>query len=180
MNVPNFLLICLIVAPLFAHIRRWKPQALFAIAALIYGGLGIAPNIETQIVLSDPRGLAAHDADTYYTVTTAGLSLVFALIMTTCALVTWFQVKFGAMRFPRITNLLFWLLHISLICSNWPHLISLLNLSKPTRYIEYSVAFETVNQISTLGMLVALLSLLSLLLLLVWSVASSWKEGRIS
>lgn len=178
MNVPNFLLICLIVAPLFAHIRRWKPQALFAIAALIYGGLGIAPNIETQIVLSDPRGLAAHDADTYYTVTTAGLSLVFALIMTTCALVTWFQVQFGAMRFPRITTLLFWLLHISLICSNWPHLVLVFGFPKPTRYIEYAEIFEAINLISSSGMLFALASLLSLFLLLVWSGARSWKEGR--
>lgn len=178
MNLLNLLLLFLIVAPLFAHIRRWKPQALFTIAALIYGVFGIASNIETQIMLSDPRGQATHDADTHYMVTTAGPSLVFALIMTTCALVTWFQVQFGAMRLPRITTLLFWLLHISLICTSWPHLVLVLGFPKPTRYIEYAEIFKASNLISSLGMLVALASLLSLFLLFVWSGARSWKEGR--
>jgi len=162
-------LACAILAPLLAHLRQWKPAALFAVAALVYvifGGISFA---NVQIVLSNIQESEPQVHDTYYVVNRGHVSLNLGIIMAFFAALTWLQTRFGAMLYPRITKGLFWILHLGLIGASSFSTVLTFFIAPPRRYIEYSEYIETFNLVSAWASFASSTAGLGLIGVLIWS-----------
>ena len=100
-------LTCLILAPLIAHIRGWKPAALFFAVAAVYGIFGAVSFAQIQIVLSQVREAEPAYHDTYYVVSYGHFLVNIGIAMAVFGGITWVQTRFGAMRYPTLTKILF-------------------------------------------------------------------------
>lgn len=178
MDQSVFLIACLIVVPLAAHIRQWKPAALFAVSASVYAIFGSVNFINTQVILSNIGGSEPQLHDTYFVVNPGSTSLNHGLIMAIFASLTWLQTRFGAMRFPRATRALFWPFHLGLIGASSSAIVLVLLLPKPRSYIDYPEYIEVINRFSSWALLCSAIACLALTGLLIWSIALRWKAGR--
>ncbi|MEH6522844.1 cbb3-type cytochrome c oxidase subunit I [Sulfitobacter sp.] len=164
------LVACAILAPLFAHLRQWKPAALFAVVALVYvifGGISLA---NVLFVLNKVQDAEPPFHDTYFVISRGHAFFSLGIVMAFFAAVTWLQTRCGAMLHPRITKILFWILHLGLIgTSSLPTVWSFF-MVPPRRYIEYAGHIETYMMVSTWVSFANTLAALSLIALLIWSV----------
>ena len=136
-------LACLILAPLIAHIRGWQPSALFFAVAAVYAVFGAVSFAQIQIVLSQVREAEPAYHDTYYVVGHGHFLVNIGIAMAVFGGITWVQTRFGAMRYPNLTKILFWILHIALIGSTSFQGALAFILPKPRRYIDYPEFMET-------------------------------------
>ena len=98
-------LTCLILAPLIAHIRGWKPAALFFAVAAVYGIFGAVSFAQIVLIQVPDAELAYHD--TYYVVSHGHFLVNIGIAMAVFGGITWVQTRFGAMRYPTLTKILF-------------------------------------------------------------------------
>ncbi len=178
MDQTVFLITCLILAPLTAHFRQWKPAALFAATALIYALFGSINLINTYVVLSSIGEPKSHLNDTYYVVNSGNSFFSFSLILMFFAALTWLQSRLGAMRFPRVTRALFWPLNLGLIGASSSVAVLNFLVPKPRRYIDYPEYIDALNRISSLATICSSIASLALVCLFIWSFALGRKLGR--
>jgi len=171
------LLFVLIFAPLLAHIRGWKPAALFFSAAAVYAAFGISNFAQLQIALGQVREAAPAYRDTYYVVSHGHFLMNIGIAMAVFGAITWVQTRFGAMRYPALTKFLFWILHIGLIVSTSLQGVLAFFLPKPRRYIDYPEFIETHVHISSWSVFLSQATLFVLLCLLLWSITAKWLLG---
>lgn len=167
-------LACLILAPLVAHIRGWKPAALFFAVAAVYAVFGAVNFAQIQIVLSQVREAEPAYHDTYYVVSHGHFLVNIGFAMAVFGGITWVQTRFGAMRYPTLTKILFWILHIALIGSTSFQGALAFILPKPRRYIDYPEFMEIYALISAWSGFLSQVTLLGLLILLIWSIIAKW------
>ena len=165
----------LILAPLIAHLRGWKPAALFFAAAAVYAVFGALGFAQTQIVLSQVRQAEPAYHDTYYVVGHGSFVVHAGIAMAIFGGITWVQTRLGAMIYPVLTRILFWGLHIALIGRTALQGALAFVLPRPRRYIDYPDLMETYNLISVWASLLSLIALLGLLGLLLWSIILKWR-----
>ena len=169
-------LACLILAPLIAHIRGWKPAALFFAVAAVYAVFGAISFAQIQIVLSQVREAEPAYHDTYYVVSHGHFLVNIGIAMAVFGGITWVQTRFGAMRYPTQTKILFWILHIALIGSTSLQGALAFILPKPRRYIDYPEFMETYALISAWSGFLSQTALLGLVSLLIWSIIAKWRS----
>lgn len=169
-------LACLILAPLVAHIRGWKPAALFFAVAAVYAVFGAVSFAQIQIVLSQIREAEPAYHDTYYVVSHGHFLVNIGIAMAVLGTITWVQTRFGAMRYPTLTKILFWVLHIALMASTSFQGALAFLLPKPRRYIDYPEFMETYVLISAWSGFLSQVALLGLLILLIWSIIAKWRS----
>ncbi|KEJ94343.1 cbb3-type cytochrome c oxidase subunit I [Pseudosulfitobacter pseudonitzschiae] len=167
-------LICLIVAPLLANIRGWKPAALFFAVAAVYGVFGAVSFAQIQIALSQVREAEPAYQDTYYVVSHGHFLWNIGIAMAVFGAITWIQTRFGAMLYPALTKILFWVLHVALVGSTSFKGVLAFVLPKPRRYIDYPEFMEIYFLINAWSGLVSQAALVGLLCLLLWSVTAKW------
>lgn len=97
-------LFCLVIAPLLANLRGWKPAALFFSAAAVYVVFGAVSFAQIQIVLSQAREAVPAYHDTYYVVSHGHFLVNMGIAMTVFGAITWTQARFGAMLYPSLTK----------------------------------------------------------------------------
>ncbi|MCH2075853.1 MAG: hypothetical protein MK180_03050 [Rhodobacteraceae bacterium] len=165
-------LFCLIVAPLVVNLRGWSPAALFLAAAAVYILFGSVSFAQTQLVLSQIRDAEPAYYDTYYVVGDG--NFLWSIVMAACGAITWIQTRFGAMRHPDLTKILFWILHVSLIGSTFLPSLLFVVPPKPRRYIDYQEVMETYASVSAWSGIMSKAALVALLCLLLWSVTAGW------
>jgi len=170
------LLFGLILAPLLAHFRGWKPAALFFAVAVIYAAFGAISFAHMQIVLSDVRETEPTFHDTYYVVSHGHYMVNLGIAMAVLGAITWVQTRFGAMRYPTLTKTLFWALHIGLIGSTAFQGVLAFILPRPRRYIDCPEFMEAYVMISSWSGFLSQVALLGLLCLLLWSITAKWLE----
>lgn len=168
------LLFSLIIAPLLAHLRGYKPAALFFAVAVVYAVFGAVSFAQIQISLNRVREAAPAYHDTYNVVRHAYFLWSMTIAFAVYGVMTWVQTRFGTMRYPTLTKLLFWILHIALIGSISSHGVLAFILPKPRRYIDYPEYMETYLLISAWSGFLSQAALLSLLCLLLWSISAKW------
>lgn len=171
-------LACLILAPLFVHLRGWSPAAIFAVAMLVYAIFGGMNFIGTQIVLSNVQETEPAYRGTYYVVNRGYVSLNLGLAMAFFAAATWLQNRFRAMLYPKTTKALFWLFHLGLIGSSAFSTVLAFFLPKPRRYIDYPEFMEIFISVSSWASIFSSIAALGLLGLLVWSSFLAWRASR--
>ena len=169
-------LACLVLAPLVAHIRGWKPAALFFAVAAVYAVFGAVSFAQIQIVLSQVREAEPAYHDTYYVVSHGHFLVNIGVAMAVFGGITWAQTRFGAMRYPTLTKILFWVLHIALMASTSFQGALAFILPKPRRYIDYPEFMETYVLISAWSGFLSQAALLGLLSLLIWSIIAKWRS----
>ena len=169
-------LACLILAPLVVHIRGWKPAALFFAVAAVYAAFGAVSFAQIQIVLSQVQEAEPAYHDTYYVVSHGHFLVNIGIAMAVFGGITWVQTRFGAMRYPTLTKILFWILHIALIGSTSFQGALAFILPKPRRYIDYPEFMETYVLISAWSGFLSQAALLGLLSLLIWSIIAKWRS----
>lgn len=167
---------CLILVPLVAHIRGWKPAALFFAVAAVYAVFGAVSFAQIQIVLSQVREAEPAYHDTYYVVSHGHFLVNIGIAMAVFGTITWVQTRFGAMRYPTLTKILFWVLHITLMASTSFQGALAFILPKPRRYIDYPEFMETYVLISTWSGFLSQVALIGLLILLIWSIIAKWRS----
>jgi len=168
------LLFGLIFAPLLAHLRGWKPAALFFTVAAVYAASGAISFAQIQIALSQIREAEPAYHDTYYVVSHGHFLVNIGIAMAVFGTITWVQTRFGAMRYPALTKFLFWILHIALIGSTSFQGVIAFILPKPRGYIDYPELMETYILISSWSGFLSQTALLGLLGLLLWSIIAKW------
>jgi len=169
-------LACLILAPLIAHIRGWKPAAMFFAVAAVYAVFGAVSFAQIQITLSQVREAEPAYHDTYYVVSHDHFLVNIGVAMAVFGGITWLQTQFGAMRYPTLTKILFWILHIALIGNTSFQGALAFILPKPRRYIDYPEFMETYVLISTWSGFLSQVALLGLLILMIWSIIAKWRS----
>lgn len=167
---------CLILVPLVAHIRGWKPAALFFAVTAVYAVFGAVSFAQIQIVLSQVREAEPAYHDTYYVVSHGHFLVNIGIAMAVFGTITWVQTRFGAMRYPTLTKILFWVLHITLMASTSFQGALAFILPKPRRYIDYPEFMETYVLISTWSGFLSQVALIGLLILLIWSMIAKWRS----
>ena len=170
------LLFCLILAPLLAHLRGWKPAALFFAVAAVYAVFGAVSFAKIQIALSQVREAEPAYHNTYYVVSHGHFLLNIGIAMAVFGAITWIQTRFRAMRYPTLTKILFWVLHVALIGSTSFQGALAFILPKPRRYIDYPEFMETYVLISAWSGFLSQAALIGLLCLLLWSITAKWLE----
>lgn len=167
---------CLILVPLVAHIRGWKPAALFFAVAAVYAVFGAVSFAQIQIVLSQVREAEPAYHDTYYVVSHGHFLVNIGIAMAVFGTITWVQTRFGAMRYPTLTKILFWVLHIALMASTSFQGALAFILPKPRRCIDYPEFMETYVLISAWSGFLSQVALIGLLILLIWSIIAKWRS----
>ncbi len=168
-------LLWLIVAPLLASIRGWKPATLFFAAAAVYAVSGAVVSfaqIQTARSLVREAEPALHD--TYYVVSHGQVLWDIGIAMAVFGAITWIQTRFGAMLYPTLTKIHFWVLHVALIVSTSFEGVLAFILPTPRRYIYYPDFMETYVKINAWSGLPSQVALLGLLGLLLWSIMAKW------
>ena len=164
----------LILAPLLAHLRGWKPAALFFAAAVVYAAFGAASFAHIQIVLNQIKQTEPTYHDTYYVVNHGHFSVNMGIGMAVYGVITWLQTRFGAMKYPTLTKILFWVFHIALIGSTAFQGALNFVLPKPRRYIDYPEIMESYILITSWSGFLSQTALVGLLGLLLWSIMAKW------
>jgi heme/copper-type cytochrome/quinol oxidase subunit 1 len=167
-------LFSLICAPLLAHLRGWKPAALFFAAAVVYAAFGVASFAHIQIALSQVKQTEPAYRDTYYVVSHGHFSMNMGIGMAVYGVITWVQTRFGAMKYPTLTKILFWIFHIALIGSTAFQGALAFVLPKPRRYVDYPEIIETYILITSWSGFLSQTALVGLLGLLLWSIMAKW------
>ena len=167
-------LLCLILVPLLASIRGWKPAALFFAVAAVYAVFGAVSFAQIQIALSQVREAEPAYHDTYYVVSHGHFLWSIGIAMAVFGTITWIQTRFGAMLYPTLTKILFWVLHVALIGSTSFQRVLAFVLPTPRRYIDYPEFMETYVQISAWSGFLSQVALIGLLCLLLWSIMAKW------
>lgn len=167
-------LFILILAPLLANLRGWTPAGLIFAAAVVYLAFGAASFAQIQFGSSQIKATESAYHDTYYVVSHRHFSMNMGIGMAVYGVITWVQTRFGAMKYPTLTKVLFWVFHIALIASTALQGVLAFVLPMPRRYTDYIEFTETYNLISTWFGIVSLTALLGLLGLLLWSVMAKW------
>lgn len=170
------LLFCLILAPLLANLRSWKPAALFFAVAAVYAAFGAVRFVQIQIALSRIREAQPAYHDTYYVVSHGHFLMNVGIPMAVLGSITWIQTRFGAMRYPTLTKILFWVLHIALIGSTSFQGALAFILPKPRRDIDDPNFMEIDALISASSGFLFQAALIGLLCLLLWSITAKWLE----
>ncbi|WP_342075558.1 cbb3-type cytochrome c oxidase subunit I [Yoonia sp. SS1-5] len=163
-------LLCLIVAPLLANIRGWKPAALFFAVAAVYAVFGAVSFAQMQIALSHVREAGPAYDDTYYVVSRGHFLWNIGIAMAVFGAITWIQTRFGAMLYPTLTKILFWVLHVALIGITSFQGVLAFVLSRPWRYFDYPDFIETYVQIGAWSGFLSQVAVIGLLCLLLWSI----------
>ncbi|APX14355.1 cbb3-type cytochrome c oxidase subunit I [Tateyamaria omphalii] len=167
-------LFCFILAPLLASIRGWKPAALFFTVAAVYAVFGAVSFAQIQIALGQVREAEPAYHDTYYVVSHGHFLWNIGIAMAVFGAITWMQTRFGAMLYPALTKILFWVLHVALIGSTSFQGVLAFVLPKPRRYIDYPEFMEVYVLVSAWSGSVSQVALVGLLCLLLWSVTAKW------
>ena len=167
-------LFCLIFTPLLANLRGWRPAALFFAVAAVYAVFGAFSFAQIQFTLSQIREAEPAYHDTYYVVSHGHYLLNIGIAMAVFGAITWIQTRFGAMLYPTLTKILFWVLHIALIGSTSFQGVLAFILPKPRRYIDYPEFMEIYVLISVWSAFFSQAALFGLLCLLLWSIMAKW------
>ena len=167
-------LLFLILAPLLANIRGWKPAALFFTAASVYAVFGAVSFAQFQIALGQVREADSANHDTYYVVHHGHFLWSTGIAMAAFGAITWIQTRFGAMLYPALTKTLFWILHVALIGGTSFQMVFAFHIQPPQRYVEYTDHMKTFLQISVWSGFLSQIALIGLLCLLLWSVVVKW------
>lgn len=168
------LLSCLIITPLLANLRGWKPAGLFFAVAAVYAVFGAVNFAQIQIALSYVRESGPAYHDTYYVVRHGHFLLNIGIAMAVLGAITWIQTRFGAMRYPTLTKIMFWVLHVALIGSTSFQGVLAFVLPKRRRYIDHPEFMETYVQISAWSGFLPQVALFGLFCLLLWSIKARW------
>lgn len=178
MSFEIIFLISAVLLPLVGNLKWRHPHALFLAASVPFLVFGIIQATETGIPLSQsPQIDRAYD-DTYYVVAKGNYWRNLGFVMLALFAVTWLQGRFGAMRYPKLTVILFWMLHLGLlVIVGLPEIFHTFALM-PRRYVDYPDVFRVLNFWSTLASVVAGVSLLALVSLLIFSCFETWKSRR--
>ena len=168
------LLFGLMLAPLLAHFRGRKPAGLFFAVAAVYAVFGAVSFAQIQISLSQVREAEPAHRDTYYVVSHGHFLVNIGIAMAVFGTITWVQTQFGAMRYPALTKLIFWVLHIALIGNISFQGALAFTLPMPRSYIDYAELMETYVLISSWSGFLSQAALLGLLCLLLWSITEKW------
>ena len=163
-------LFALILAPLLVHLRGWKPAALFFAVATVYAVFGAVGFAQVQIVLSQVRDTESAYRDTYYVVYHRQFLINLGAVMAILGAITWVQTRFDAMRYPALTKLLFWILHIAFIGSTSFQGALAFALPTPRRYIDYPDFMDSYVLISSWSGFLSQAALLGLACLLLESI----------
>jgi heme/copper-type cytochrome/quinol oxidase subunit 1 len=164
------LLACLIAAPLVVQLRGARPAVLFFAAAIAYASVGAVNFVHVQQLLRDARTADPSHGDTYYVVSHAHHALSLGFILAALGVLTWLQTKFGAMRYPCGTKVLFWLLHLSLIGSSRYFGFLAFVFRRPRRYVEYPDIMSTYSSLAAASGFVSSMTVLAIVAVLLWSV----------
>lgn len=163
-------LFVVITPPLIAHFRHPAKAMLFMSAAVGYGCFAIGKKfIAFPTELS--FGLPEHGAS--FALYSLGYNLTLMQIvnvMLLCGAVIWFQERLGAMYFPSLTKLSFWLLHLGQATSIGSFL-ALTILPSPRRYIDHPVAIDSFLMAQAASFYLSCVAALSLLGLVILSCA---------
>ena len=163
------ILACAITAPLLAHLRQWQPAALFAVAALVYAIGGIAVLVLSNIQEAEPQSFRA----TFEVVARAHFFLNLSIFMAFIAAITWLQTRFGAMLYPRMTKILFWMLQLGVIGESLA-----LYITPPGQRVGYSEYLETFSLVGKWASFSSSAAWLGLIGLLLWSWFQTWRARR--
>ncbi len=175
MNLSLFLLICLIVVPAAAHLRQWQPAALFAVVAIVYALFGSIGLLDNQMISGDPLNMRT-PFDSYDVAKDGWLAIRIGSFMAFMSGVFWLQTYFDAMRYRRVTKMLFWLFHLGITTVNFAAQIIGFFFPVPKRYTDYDNFTELLYNVTLAAELVAILAFVSLTCLLVWSAVRTWKR----
>lgn len=85
---------------------------------------------------------------------------------------TWMQTRFGVMSYPRMTKVLFWGLHLSLLVASSYSSILMHFFAYPRRYSDYAGIVEMISRVSNWALLLAGAAGLGLIGALVWSIVA--------
>jgi heme/copper-type cytochrome/quinol oxidase subunit 1 len=131
--------------------------------------LSLTPNA----IMSDQPA----NVDTYYIVGLSNAALSNAYPLAFFAAATWMLSRYGALIYPKTTVVLFWFLHISLLCANFlPNLIFKI-FPHPRRYIDYPDFFAAINLVTAVSATLSFLAVVSLCGLLIWSSFNAWRRA---
>lgn len=183
MSIPEALLVidsftflsALILVPLLVHLRGRKPAALFFAVAVVYAVFGAVNFALIQIFLSQSREAEHAYHDTRYVVSHGYFLVSIGITMAVLGAITWIQTRFGAMRYPALTKILFWILHIAVIGITSTQEVFAFFLPMPRRYVDYPVYVETLNLIILCLVFLSATALLGLTCLLLWSIITKWR-----
>ncbi|MBT8154742.1 hypothetical protein KMP13_12765 [Epibacterium ulvae] len=151
-----------ITPPLVSHFRHPALAMLFMSAAVGYGCFAVG--IKVNAFPTDLSfGLPEHGANFALYSLGHSLSLMQIVnVMVFCGAVIWLQERLGAMYFPSLTKLSFWLLHLGQATSIGSFL-ALTILPSPRRYIDHPVAIDSFLMAQTASFYLSCMAALSLL-----------------
>lgn len=168
------ILVCLLLVPLLATLRGARPATLFLTAAAIYALFGVANFAKIKITLNQIQDAAPAYHDTYLIVRHGHMITNMGIAMAIIGAIIWVQTRLGAMRYPVLTKLLFWTLHISLIAGMSIRGPLAHMLPQPRKYIDYPEFMETAAMMTSLLGTLSQTALVGLLGLLMWSGVAKW------
>ncbi|MGB3493594.1 MAG: hypothetical protein WBA57_12755 [Elainellaceae cyanobacterium] len=165
-------LFCLILAPLLASLRGWKPASLFFVVAVVYGVCGAVSFAQIQFSLSQTQEVAPAYNDTYLVVSSFYLLLNIGIAMAIFGGITWAQTRLGAMRYPTLTKIIFWILHITVMGTTAFQGVFAFILSKPPKIFDPLEFIESYMLINAWAGVLSQAALLGFFCLLLWSAAA--------
>lgn len=163
------------VGPAVAHLKHLQPAALFAIVAIVYAFFGSIGFLGDQVTSGDPLDVQT-PFSSYDVAKDWWLAIRLGAVMAFMSGVIWMQTYVGAMQYPRVTKMLFWLFHLGIITDNSAAKFILFFFPVPQRYTDYDTFAELLYHITLVAELVVILAFLSLTCLLMWSAVRNWKR----
>jgi len=167
-----------ILTPAIAYRRAWSPTTLFATAMLGYAICGCAGLLETKFAFGIATSTEQAFRDSYHVWSRAHLWLNLGLVMALLAAISWLQTRFGAMLYPGITKVLFWLFHFSLIANFLYPTVLAFFLPDPQRYFLYPSWMQLHQEIGRWASFGSYIAIIGLLALLVWSIVLTRQRRR--
>lgn len=167
-------LTAMILAPLLMQSLGCRPATLFFVVAAVYAVFGITSFATLQIVLSQSQQSEPTHKNYYYMVSHGYFLLNMCIAMAVVGAIIWVQTRFGAMRYPKLTKILFWVLHVALIGSTSFKGALALVLSEPRRFAENWEFIQTQTLVSSWFGLLGQFAMLGLFCMLLWSILLKW------
>ncbi len=168
-------LFVVITPPLIAHFRHPAKAMLFMSAAVGYGCFAVGMQA-FGVPSSIKVGLPEYSLNSMFYLNGHGLTLMQIVnVMLLCGAVIWFQERLGAMYFPSLTKLSFWLLHLCQATSVGSFL-ALTILPSPRRYIDHPVAIDSFLMAEAASFYLSCVAALGLLGLVILSCARHMRK----
>ena len=157
---------------------------MFGLVAVIHAIIGAVHYSQPQLTMGVSQSEPSKIQDTYYVVSHFHHAYSLVIVMAFYAALTWLQTRLGALFYPRLTKILFWLLHIGLVATTASTLVVLWTVLVPGAFTNEPVLRAKLDVVAILDFVspfaatLSLIAAFALLLQFLWSLIRRWREHR--